>query len=453
MTILSAVFWKLVSMSLAASVFVVLVAAVRALAKGLPKRLPCILWTVVTVRLLLPFSIRGSFSLLPRSAATFAENVSAIPSAGEVAAPFGEAVSAGGVASPAAAVSTLSLTSILPVIWLAGALVFAILTVVSSVRTKRRLSNARTFGTTGFDLPRRTRVFTAAGLSSAFVTGSFRPAIYLPEGLSDDEARCVLAHEAAHLRHGDPTLKAFAFVALILHWMNPLVWLAFRLFGADMEMAADEAVLARGNGFAKADYSQVILNFAAGKSGLPMSTLAFGSGSVKGRIRNVLRFRRIPRPVLTAVTTLTLVLGLTMLWDPPATVAPNVSEIPDPAVTAADFPNIPEQEIPPLSPDLQRARDTEADQTPQSVENTAPPAGVTPQATQPEAIATTNDTAPASTTVPAETPSVNTPAPPNDTNASATPSETPSADANTPSVATPNDARTVIVVNLNSLKH
>ena len=33
--------------------------------------------------------------------------------------------------------------------------------------------------------------------------------------------------------------------ALLLHWFNPLVWLAFRLGVQDMEMACDEAVLRR----------------------------------------------------------------------------------------------------------------------------------------------------------------------------------------------------------------
>ena len=441
MTVVTSVFWKIVSMSLSASVFVILVAAVRSLAKGLPKRLPCILWTVVTVRLLLPFSIRGSFSLVPRSVATFAENVSAIPSAGETATPFAEAVSTGAeaVASPAAAAPALSLTSVLPVVWLAGVLVFALLTAVSAVRTKRRLADCRPFDATGFDLPRRTRVYIAAGLSSAFVTGFFRPAIYLPEGLSDDEARCVLAHESAHLRHGDPTLKAFAFAALILHWMNPLVWLAFRLFGADMEMAADEAVLARGDGFAKADYSQVILNFAAGKTGLPMSTLAFGSGSVKGRIRNVLRFRRIPRPLLTAVTTLVLAVGLVMLWDPPATVSPNVTEVPDTAQAVTDFPTIPEQETLPRLPDPQQADDTD-DETPGPVETTAPPVSETltqtPEPASVETPAVTESAVPADASS-GETPDASAVMPNNDAGTTAEPVQNP---------------RTVVFVNLKGLR-
>ena len=364
MTTLSAVFWKLVSMSLAASVFVLLACLVRPLTKRLPKRVNCILWIFCLVRLLCPFSFRGGFSLLPRRVAALAADVSggadsavlaaehAIGTVSEAlggAAPAGsETMASAGSAAPFA----LSFAEVLPIIWLAGVLVFAAAALLSALRLRKRLADrvpADPAAVSGpadpvrSGLPARVRVYTVPGLGSAFVAGVFRPRVYLPGGLSETERRCVLAHESAHLRHGDPLWKALAFGALMLHWANPLVWLAFRLFGSDMEMAADEDALDRTRGIAKADYSQIILNSAAGRSGLPLSSIAFGSGSVKGRIRNVLAFRKIPRTVSTALLTLALLCGTMMLWDPPAAAVPNVSEMPD-AATAPDFPRIPEQE-------------------------------------------------------------------------------------------------------------
>lgn len=92
-------------------------------------------------------------------------------------------------------------------------------------------------------IPLRDNIFLADDIRSPFVIGLFRPRIYLPCGLGDKEQEYIVLHERHHIRRCDHIAKALAFIALCIHWFNPLVWLAFGLFGKDMEMSCDEAVI------------------------------------------------------------------------------------------------------------------------------------------------------------------------------------------------------------------
>ena len=80
-------------------------------------------------------------------------------------------------------------------------------------------------------------------ITTPFVLGIFRPRIYLLSSLSEQEQEYILRHEQYHIRRGDHIFKLLAYVALCIHWFNPLVWLAFLLFSKDMEMSCDEAVV------------------------------------------------------------------------------------------------------------------------------------------------------------------------------------------------------------------
>lgn len=100
-------------------------------------------------------------------------------------------------------------------------------------------------------LYRRVAVFAPAGegvrrcerIDMPFVLGVFRPRVYLPYGLDAESEKYIIAHERAHIRRFDHVTKIVAFAALALHWFNPVVWLAFVLFCRDIEYACDEKVV------------------------------------------------------------------------------------------------------------------------------------------------------------------------------------------------------------------
>ncbi len=77
--------------------------------------------------------------------------------------------------------------------------------------------------------------------------GIIQPKLLLPKGmsqaLSSREIRFVFLHELTHLKRRDILINWLVTFAQIIHWFNPLVWLAFIRMHADREQACDESVL------------------------------------------------------------------------------------------------------------------------------------------------------------------------------------------------------------------
>ena len=168
-------------------------------------------------------------------------------------------------------------------VWLLGAVGMGGFSLAQYALLRRRLAEA---------VPLGENLYLCDRIASPFVMGLFSPNIYLPSETPEEERSFILAHERYHIRRVDPVWKALAYLALCIHWFNPLAWLAFCLAGKDMELSCDEAVL-KGLGVeVRADYAQALLRLATHKrvfSGMP---LAFGEGDTKGRIRNMARWKR-----------------------------------------------------------------------------------------------------------------------------------------------------------------
>lgn len=285
---LSSLFLKLLNMSYTASLVIVAVLLVRLLLGRAPKIFSYCLWAVVLFRLLCPISFESSASPLPSAQlidpATIAQQRPVVTSGIEaIDRPINGYLTSSyfeGVTQPVG--HSRQLAASLAGIWLAGALALAGKSGYELHRLHRRLRNAR-----HLDGP----VWLADNIGTAFVLGVRRPRIYLPGGISTTERRYILLHEETHLRRLDHLWKLLGFGALVLHWFNPLVWLAFRLGVQDMEMSCDEAVLKKLGPEIRPDYSASLLRLAA-NSPNPASALAFGEGGVKQRIKNVLSWRR-----------------------------------------------------------------------------------------------------------------------------------------------------------------
>lgn len=169
------------------------------------------------------------------------------------------------------------------VVWFAGVLALLAYAFISSMHLHKKLKFA------SLD---KDNIYLLDGIASPFVAGVIRPRIYLPYGLSEKERSYILMHEQTHIRRGDPLFRVLAYLALTLHWFNPLVWLAFFLSGRDMEMSCDELVLRRLGMEIKCDYSNSLLAMAQGKGLVTGIPLAFGEGDTGRRIKNVLRYKK-----------------------------------------------------------------------------------------------------------------------------------------------------------------
>jgi len=178
---------------------------------------------------------------------------------------------------------------------------------VTYLRLRRRLITAS---------PLRDNIYLADDIDSPFVMGLFRPKIYLPSAMEEREQSYILLHEQHHIRRLDHVVKALAFVALCIHWFNPLVWVAFILSGKDMEMSCDEAVVRKLGTQIRADYTASLLSLATGKRIIAGMPLAFGEGNTKGRIRNLAKWKKPAVWVVIVAVIVCIILAVCLLTNP-----------------------------------------------------------------------------------------------------------------------------------------
>lgn len=315
---------KLFNMSLTASVAIVLVILLRLLLKKAPKVISYALWGVVLFRLLCPVSIGSNFSVYnlfdapAQESGTITSVIEYVPSNivhteyPSVALPvpgisdvINDALPQGQeqlVADPLEAPMSFATYA-----WMIGVLVMAIYSIVSYIRLRRKLSVV---------VPLRDNIFIADDIKSPFVVGLFRPKIYLPCNLGDKEQEYIILHEQHHIKRLDHVMKALAFLALAIHWFNPLVWVAFILASKDMEMSCDEAVIRKIGSDVRADYSASLLTLATGRRIIAGTPLAFGEGDTKGRINNLSKWKKPAVWVVLIAVVACAVLAVTVLTNP-----------------------------------------------------------------------------------------------------------------------------------------
>lgn len=285
---MTAIFERVLNMSLTGSIVIAVVLLVRLLLRRAPKIYSYMLWAVVLFRLLCPISLSAGLSVLKPLPVTTSQGLSTvtyrpvepvIPASGEIGQEDARP-------EPAETVKTetgLQAMTLAAAVWLTVGGALAGCSLVQYIVLRRKLREAA---------PYRGEVYLSDSIATPFVMGVIAPKIYLPSDTPKAERRFIIAHERHHLHRGDPLWKLLGYLALCVHWFNPLVWLAFFLGGKDMEMSCDEAVLDRLGEGIRADYSQALLRLATHKRLIAGMPLAFGEGETKGRVRNMARWRR-----------------------------------------------------------------------------------------------------------------------------------------------------------------
>ena len=283
------IFLKIVNMSLSAGWVVLAVLLLRVLFKKAPKWITVLLWGIVAIRLICPFSIESVLSLIP-SAETVSPDImmdpipsidTGVPIINEVVNPL-----IGGSFTPDPGASANPLQIWIPlfaIVWIAGMVGMALYTVVSCLRVKRRICTA---------IRLRDNIYQSETVVSPFVFGVFNPKIYLPLLMNEQEQAHVIAHEQAHICRKDHWWKPFGFVLLAVHWFNPLLWLGYVLLCRDIELACDEKVVKAFDDEQKADYSQALLSCSVSRRVIAACPIAFGEVGVKDRVKSVLNYKK-----------------------------------------------------------------------------------------------------------------------------------------------------------------
>lgn len=304
-------FFAVLNMSFTGSIVVLVVLLFRLLFKRAPKILSYLLWAVVLVRLAIPVSFFSTISLLPTNPKPFSSDM-LYASSPQIHTGLPALDNAVGNSLPAAhfyeSINPMQVWAFLGTsLWAVGILVLLLYGLGSAAGLKKRLAGR---------ILCKKNVYEVPGLETPFVLGLFRPKIYLPQGLQEAEKEYILLHEQLHIRRLDHVTRLLSFFVLCIHWFNPLVWVAFFLSGRDMEMACDEAVLRKRGTEIRGEYSRSLLSQAAGGHLPGKMPLAFGKGQVKGRIENILSYKKPLTPVLLLGIAAVVFLSVCLLANP-----------------------------------------------------------------------------------------------------------------------------------------
>lgn len=296
---MEAVFLGILDRNIKAGWVIAAVLLLRVLLKRAPKGLICLLWALVAVRLLSPFSVESAFSLMPAAdpaglfTARYAQGPADQSSIGPVGSVVDPAVHGSLAPTPEASADPLDVWAFAAgVIWAVGLAGFLGAALVSYLRIRSQVREA---------VPLEAGVWLCDAVRAPFILGIIRPRIYLPSDIAVQQMRYVTAHERAHLARKDHWWKAAAYLLLAWNWIDPLVWAAHILFCRDIELACDERAVRDADLEERKAYSQALLSCSTKRRLVFSCPLAFGEVGVKERVKRILAYRK-PAFWITVVT-------------------------------------------------------------------------------------------------------------------------------------------------------
>ena len=159
----------------------------------------------------------------------------------------------------------------------------------------------------------------AEDIDMPMVFGFIYPRIYLPISMETGNYSYVIAHEKMHIKRKDGLFKMLAYVVCLIHWFNPFIWMAYILFGNDMEKACDEEVIRSMGKETRKEYAYALLHMAAEngrkKKKIFVAPICFDEGNVKSRIRNIMKYKYTLPGIGTAVVIVILALSAMFLTE------------------------------------------------------------------------------------------------------------------------------------------
>ena len=329
-------FNEILNMSLRASIIILIILCIKKLINKAPKIFSYMLWSVVLFRLLCPISFEAPLSIIPERVNNgMVLNSVADKYIGEhkvyqdSTEEYNEAIRHGAepivvlekgqskvgayVVTSGESVSDVNtvFNTVFPVLcklWMVGVVVLFFYHVICYIKLKKKL-----VGAVPYD--EEEDIYFSDYINIPFVIGFLEPRIYLPSILMGQKLDYVLLHERHHIDRKDYIFKVIGLVAVCVHWFNPLVWLAFTLACADMEMSCDEAVLKHIGKDASVEYCDSLLGFAAQRAFWGIA-IAFGEGNIKDRIKNVLQWKKTPKKILVLSTIICAVTIIVCMMNP-----------------------------------------------------------------------------------------------------------------------------------------
>ncbi len=309
---MNSIFINIFNNSLVASIVIVAVLIARLLMKKAPKWMNGILWGIVAIKLVCPFSIKSIFSLIP----------SEKPIPADIEYMTTPAVDTGiqridsGInqtliqfsPTPATSANPMQIiVGIAAVVWVAGIALMLLYYAVSVFRIRQRLRAANML---------EDNIYECEAIDSPFIFGVIRPRIYLPLQMSETAFDCVINHERMHIKRRDYLWKPVGFLILTVYWFNPLCWVAYILLCKDIEFACDERVIKDKDKEWKTYYCQTLLDYGISRKMITSCPVAFGEVSVKNRVKSVLSYKKPAFWIICVSMVACIVVALCFLTNP-----------------------------------------------------------------------------------------------------------------------------------------
>jgi len=326
-------FLQIINISLSASVLILAVILLRLILQKSPKWIHVLLWGIVALRLLCPFSIESPFSVIPQSISSgkflseriddYIGEISIIHDDSiyyEAAVTAGrEPISDGNggyyvvtkydqLGEPSTVANTI--IPILTIVWVFGIISFLLYATISYGHLHKMVATA---------ILKQDNIYQSENISTPFVFGIMRPKIYLPYHLDETNMEYVIAHEQAHIYRKDHWWKLLGFLLLTIYWFHPLVWVAYILLSSDIELACDEKVIASLNNEQRADYSHALLSCSIKPRVITTCPLAFSEIGVKERISSILNYRKASHWTIGLSILVCTLIGICFLTNPIST--------------------------------------------------------------------------------------------------------------------------------------
>lgn len=339
-------FLKIFNISVTASYLVVAVLLLRLILKKAPKWSICLLWGIVALRLVMPFSFESKLSLVPSANTVVVSNTADAPfevntgvsavdteindiiienkdSINNINQSISGAVTSNIDSTPDLNPDTtenlssqnsveskkikVSIFTVFGLVWLLGIATMLIYSAISYAVVRKKVK---------VSLHYRDNIYFCDNVDTSFILGIFRPRIYIQSDMTQQNTDYVIKHECAHLKRCDHLIKPFAFLLLSVYWFNPLVWVSYILLCRDIESACDEKVVKDAADIDIKGYSTALLNCGTKRRVIIACPVAFGEVSVKSRIRAVLKYKRPPRYLCVMAVVLSVAVSVCFLTDP-----------------------------------------------------------------------------------------------------------------------------------------
>lgn len=286
---MESLFLHIVNIGLVAGFVALAVMLLRLIFAKAPKWICVVMWALVGIRLIFPITLQSPASVVP-SAEPIPDEIlytqtpeihTGVPVLNSAVNPI---ISDSLAPDPTASINPAQVVAFVgSIIWLIGITAMLLYTVICCIKVKKQVREA---------ILLKENIWICDNVTSPFIFGVIRPKIYLPSSLGGENAEYVIAHEKAHIKRCDHLWKPLGFLLLTVYWFNPILWLAYILLCRDIEAACDEKVIKSIDVAGKKNYLNALIECSSPRKIISACPIAFGETNVKGRIKNVLNYKK-----------------------------------------------------------------------------------------------------------------------------------------------------------------